>query len=213
MRFVLTKRELITPWGTAAGHVKRRLGIAHDYVASVGTPVYMPWNGKIFQWFGSKFDPGGYWVGFKDKDGNTIQLAHLSARLILPGTTVNEGTVIARTGNTGTNTSGPHLHLQIIAPNGKRIDPANYNWGSAPMPPGGEPVTQDQKDREKFFGLWQAGTGNYPDQQGVNIPAELSHIAAIKQAHLANGASFAKADSEQWRQYTLEKIQQGTFRF
>ncbi len=121
-------------------------------------------------------------------------------------------------------------HFFVDLGNGRIIDPLDGQTKSNPyniigyrnvspviqeaaIPQEGDTITQEMKDREKIFALWQAGTGNYPDQQGVDITGELAHIAAIKQAKLNDGQPFAVADCEQWRQYTLEKIQQGTFKF
>jgi len=46
---------------------------------------------------------------------------------------VREGDKIAVTGNTGTLTTGPHLHLQIIDKNKKRLDPEQYQWDNEDM--------------------------------------------------------------------------------
>ena len=46
-------------------------------------------------------------------DGGWIIYAHLSATLCKPGDVVKAGQVIAKSGNTGTNTTGAHLHVEL----------------------------------------------------------------------------------------------------
>ena len=52
-----------------------------------------------------------------DRDGKTYEVIarylHLSTILCKPGDTVKRGQVIARMGNTGTVSSGPHLHIEF----------------------------------------------------------------------------------------------------
>jgi len=46
-------------------------------------------------------------------NGGWIIYAHLSATLVKPGDTIKTGQVIAKSGNTGTNTTGAHLHVEL----------------------------------------------------------------------------------------------------
>jgi len=46
-------------------------------------------------------------------DGGWIIYAHLSAALVKPGNIIKAGQVIAKSGNTGTNTTGAHLHVEL----------------------------------------------------------------------------------------------------
>jgi biotin carboxyl carrier protein len=114
-----------------------------DFAAPPGTPVHAPGNGKIsFEKF--ETDPTGadnpYWL--TAYGGNEMVLdcgevafvfAHLSAWNVNLGDEVKEGDVIAFTGNTGTATSGPHLHFEAL-PDGwdfyngtyGRVSPAIY---------------------------------------------------------------------------------------
>lgn len=196
MRFPLDRREVIR--GCAA-HKKAGLGCAEDDRAKIGTPVRMPFNGKIFEWFGGPKNEGGYWVGIKDKDGNRIQFAHLSARLRVPGQECKEGEIIAYTGNSGTVTSGPHLHLQIVKPNNGRIDPAKYNWGN----PGGT-VSQREKDYEKMYVLFQVLNLSAPPESNVN--ADLNHLEGIRLALINSGKSEQEADTLKWDQFFIERV-------
>ena len=119
MRFPLDKEELTR--GCLA-HKMSGLGCGADYVARY-VNLYAPFDGRITRrWYGSM---GGNWLEITDDKGNRIQFAHLS-KYILPLGDVKEGQVMAITGNTGWLTTGAHLHVQILRPDGSRIDPVGY---------------------------------------------------------------------------------------
>lgn len=50
----------------------------------------------------------------EDANGNVLVFAHLNAFLVQEGDLVEAGTVLARSGNTGSVTSGAHLHFEVI---------------------------------------------------------------------------------------------------
>lgn len=52
----------------------------------------------------------------EDSKGGIHVFAHLESFLLGTGDSVSVDTVIAKTGNTGSVTSGPHLHYEIITP-------------------------------------------------------------------------------------------------
>ena len=123
--FPLEKRTLIR--GCEA-HIKAGLGCATDYVADY-VNLYAPFNGWLIIPY-SDGGGGGNWLRLNRENGDKIEFAHLSERYITDGF-VKEGTLMGKTGNTGTITSGPHLHIQIIN-NGVRLDPEQYNWNMMP---------------------------------------------------------------------------------
>lgn len=78
-----------------------------------GTVVSAGWNGGY-----------GYCVLVDHGDGVRTRYAHLSSIQCSVGQYVEQGEVIALTGNTGDST-GPHIHFEIIV-NGTAVDPAPY---------------------------------------------------------------------------------------
>jgi murein DD-endopeptidase MepM/ murein hydrolase activator NlpD len=105
------------------GYARLHRGI--DFGTPVGTPVYAAGYGVV-----AAMGPrGGY--------GNYLRIdhsAHLSTAYghllgyppgIKIGMAVDQGRVVAFSGNTGEST-GPHLHFEVIV-NGEQIDPATYN--------------------------------------------------------------------------------------
>lgn len=124
--FPLSKRKLIRG---AAAHIAAGLGAGADYVSD-HVPLYAPFKGKVETYFGPQ---GGNWLRLTRINGDALEFAHLSKYYVTSGN-VAEGDKIAVTGNTGQITTGPHLHVQIFR-DGKRLDPEQYIWESAILPP------------------------------------------------------------------------------
>ncbi|MCC8023531.1 MAG: M23 family metallopeptidase [Clostridiales bacterium] len=55
----------------------------------------------------------GYYILMKHSDNYHSYYAHCSELLVEPGTVIRQGEIIALSGNTGTYTTGPHLHFEI----------------------------------------------------------------------------------------------------
>jgi len=91
-----------------------------DYGCRVGTRIKSIAKGKVVQVFSSKAY-GLVVVVRSKKDGKFYRnyYCHLSAQLVKKGQRVEEGEVIALSGNTG-NSTGPHLHLET------RVRPFGY---------------------------------------------------------------------------------------
>lgn len=111
-----------------AEHQAAGLGCAVDYRANY-VPLFSPVDGVVFLFNESG---GGNWIRVTDSDGRRWEMAHLSERYVATGQTVKAGEKIGKTGNTGTITTGPHLHLQVIK-NGVRLDPEPL-LANAPFP-------------------------------------------------------------------------------
>lgn len=78
-----------------------------DVICPVGTKVYSPCDGYATSLIGTE---GGITIHLKTPE-NLIRFLHLSK--ILKTGYVKEGDIIALTGNTGSVTTGPHLHTDI----------------------------------------------------------------------------------------------------
>ncbi|MBQ8148455.1 MAG: M23 family metallopeptidase [Lachnospiraceae bacterium] len=92
-------------WGVPTGTACR--------ASRAGTVVSAGWSGGY-----------GYCVVIDHGDGVRTRYAHLSSISVSNGQYVDQGQVIALTGNTG-NSTGPHIHFEIIV-NGTHVNPANY---------------------------------------------------------------------------------------
>lgn len=93
-----------------------------DMAAPMNTPVRAAKAGTVTL---SRDDSGGYgkWIEVKHADGSRTRYPHLNSRGAQVGDQVAAGQVIGKVGSTG-NSTGPHLHFEIIDPSGKNIDPA-----------------------------------------------------------------------------------------
>lgn len=111
------------------GQLKLHRGI--DFACPVGTPVGAAHTGSVT---GSFFDHGG---------GNTIKVRtgtletkylHNHSFLTSSGASVSGGQAIARSGNTGAWTTGPHLHFEAWQ-GASPVDPNTlFCDGPAPVP-------------------------------------------------------------------------------
>ena len=92
-----------------------------DIPMPVGTPVYASRSGTV-TFSGWK---GGYGntVEVRHKDGSLTRYGHLSKVLVGVGETVQKSkNMLGRVGSTGQST-GPHLHFEIITPSGRSVNP------------------------------------------------------------------------------------------
>lgn len=73
---------------------------------------------------GRKSCGGGYGnhIEVVHANGTTTRYAHLTSSLVSVGQTVSQGEAIGILGNTG-NSTGPHLHFEIINANGSKMRP------------------------------------------------------------------------------------------
>jgi murein DD-endopeptidase MepM/ murein hydrolase activator NlpD len=92
-----------------------------DYAVKEGTGVIAPAAGSIIEIGEEK--KGGKFLTMETVDGHRVTFRHLSRNdLFSAGDSVSAGTMIASSGNTGTSTTGPHLHVEVVK-DGKTIDP------------------------------------------------------------------------------------------
>ncbi len=100
---------------------KGHLGI--DFAVKSGTPVYASAGGIVIF---SDFTPNdGKKIIIQHKEGFITIYKHCSSLLKKERDFVYQGELIALSGNSGLNTTGPHLHFEIWK-NGKAINPEDY---------------------------------------------------------------------------------------
>jgi len=103
-----------------------RWGVLHagiDLANSIGTPIYAVSDGVVV-------DAGptagyGMWVKLRHADGTVTLYGHVNTTLVNVGERVMAGDQIATMGNRG-NSTGPHLHFEVLQGGTERIDPVPW---------------------------------------------------------------------------------------
>lgn len=99
------------PWGCAAACGRSTPHRGVDFPAPTGTLIPSISAGTVALVTTSSCL--GNVLVIRNSDGLYAGYAHLSAVLVSAGATVTRGQHVARVGNTGTCTTGPHLHLTL----------------------------------------------------------------------------------------------------
>lgn len=102
----------------AGCHQARGVGPATDYEAPWGSPVHAPFKGTAESYW---TDEGGWGIRIVRSDGAyTFYAQHLAEK---PASgLVNWQAVVAKSGNTGSATTGPHVHSYVrINATGERV--------------------------------------------------------------------------------------------
>ena len=100
-----------------------RWGVTHygiDIANAIGTPIYALTDGVVEE--SGPASGFGMWVVLKHADGTHTVYGHVNRAYVAVGQTVHAGEHIADIGNRGFST-GPHLHLEVWAPDGTKINP------------------------------------------------------------------------------------------
>jgi murein DD-endopeptidase MepM/ murein hydrolase activator NlpD len=102
-------------WGALHGGV--------DLAAPIGTPIVAASDGVVV-------DAGptagyGAWVKIRHSDGTVTLYGHVNTWTVQIGQRVFAGDQIATVGNRG-NSTGPHLHFEVLLGGTNRIDPAPW---------------------------------------------------------------------------------------
>lgn len=124
VRFPLEKATVITStFGSRVDPITKSSISYHaglDLRAAVGTEVKSIFNGVVVDTgFGSL---GGYYVTIDHGNGIRSYYCHLSQILCESGQKVTQYETIALSGNSGSRTTGPHLHFALYI-NGNPVDP------------------------------------------------------------------------------------------
>jgi hypothetical protein len=99
-----------------------------DLAAPIGTDVLAAWSGKVKNVNMKDANNGyGYYVEIQHDNGVWTRYAHLSKPHVSIGDAINQGQMIAESGDTG-HVTGPHLHFEIWLGT-KPTDPLPYLKG------------------------------------------------------------------------------------
>lgn len=133
-----------SPWNPPGGHT------GEDWAVPAGTPVYSPCDGYIRNsgWLSDNYMANPWWltryggdtlvVDAVDANGRTetmptFVIAHLQDSTAPVGKRVRKGELIGLSGNSGTATTGPHAHIEVLPPNWDfnngvygRVNPRDY---------------------------------------------------------------------------------------
>jgi murein DD-endopeptidase MepM/ murein hydrolase activator NlpD len=99
-----------------------RWGTVHqglDIAAPIGTPIHVPEAGTVIS--SGPASGFGLWVRVQHADGTITVYGHINRSFVKVGQKVDQGDVIAETGNRGQST-GPHLHIGVMQ-NGSYVNP------------------------------------------------------------------------------------------
>lgn len=110
-------------WTSGFGY---RWGVLHggiDIANSIGTPILAASDGVVV-------DVGptagyGAWVKLRHSDGTVTLYGHINTWNVSVGERVMAGDQIATMGNRG-NSTGPHLHFEVLVGGSNRIDPVPW---------------------------------------------------------------------------------------
>lgn len=91
-----------------------------DLKAPYGSKVVAAFSGVVHA-AGNSYNSGNY-IYLDHGDGVMTFYCHLSEILVAKGDTIQQGQLIALSGNTGARTTGPHLHFGVYI-DGKPYDP------------------------------------------------------------------------------------------
>jgi tape measure domain-containing protein len=97
-----------------------------DIRGKAGDTIFSPVSGTVFETGGGPNSGLGNWLKIRDQAGSVSTYAHMRDQTTaLQGSSVVRGSPIGAVGQTGTAT-GPHLHLEVTDPKGKRLNPTTW---------------------------------------------------------------------------------------
>jgi hypothetical protein len=146
----------VTMQESYAEHLERGSKGGVDYGVRTGMPIYAPTRGRVLNRYTTGGGNTARFYHIADDGSETgwfDEFLHLSAygpeAIFEPGADIG-----ARSGNTGTQTTGPHIHWHLCDPNGTRTPQWLY-FQDTPTP------TPHKKDENKMNLCHIAGTGRF----------------------------------------------------
>ncbi|MEQ9424887.1 MAG: M23 family metallopeptidase [Cyclobacteriaceae bacterium] len=120
-----TSYRLSSPFGTRMHPIlkEEKFHSGVDMVVPIGTPVQSTADGIVVEIEVNDKGHGLYIIVKHDNNFETMY-ANLKEAKVKVGQDVEEGQLIALSGNSGKST-GPHLHYEVIK-NGERVNPEEY---------------------------------------------------------------------------------------
>ena len=112
-----------------------------DFGIPVGSPLTAIEAGSIST-IGNDANGYGNWIEVKHEDGTASRYGHLSQINVSRGQKVAPGQVVGKSGGKpgapgAGNSTGPHLHFELLNEKGVKINPAPYLNGAPAAPTGG----------------------------------------------------------------------------
>lgn len=178
----------------------------YDQAMNPGTPLYAPGDGIIrnSDWVSANYLDNPWWLTRYGGDmtvldcfgpdgttasGPTFVLAHLSDSTAPVGKRVRKGELIAKSGNSGTATTGPHCHIEALPPGW------DFNNG-----------VYGRVDPERYFSQWPedvAGGAAMGPQSGTikPIPKEWDEMASMQDI---KDAFYEESKSARFRKAALQ---------
>lgn len=180
-----------------------------DFAVPVGTAVKSPALGVV-EVVGFSKELGKYIVVNHGK-GVKSTFGHLSdTSTVAAGDAVRAGDTIARSGNTGSATTGAHLHFQVTV-NGKAVDPRK-NGGKFQIDGGdaAEGVAGDLQDGDDFRLKQQdefnRRLGDENERRQANIAAAQTELGLDGEALIAARRAEAIADAIAAKREEVDRI-------
>jgi len=154
----------MSSWEAHQHRVPRSTEPGTDFYCPIGTPVYAPWDGRVYGWGNSIIPATGRWVGLDLTNGQRFRAMHfsrivLSESVLRNGGFVRKGQLIAYSGASGygdndwsdnPDTGGAHTHVTLwpthetrfgYRPNGKPYTIDFMSYADTSQPSGGGGVT------------------------------------------------------------------------
>lgn len=99
-----------------------------DIALVMNTPIRDARDGMVIST--TPTTAGGNQVIVQHNNGWRTGYAHLNSVVVKTGQHVKQGDIIAYSGNTGSHTTGPHLHFTMKDAQGNTLDPRDYVYTS-----------------------------------------------------------------------------------